>query len=126
MIERPFQPGDGFRAMALTLVDLSKQAWYGSPFHFWGQPGCLWGGTVLPRSWDEFFEHFDADGPGAGHIRAPFGGILESIIRRRRRCCICNKWFWRQGWWNPLAGVNIFEEHCSKACADADLDSLPC
>jgi hypothetical protein len=120
------QPGDGFRAAILVGIDLTKRAWWASPFHYWGQAGLLWGGSVMPESWDKFFNDFDADPPkrDAGYIRAPFGGMIEAIVRRRRRCVGCGKWFWRQGWWNPLAGVNIFEEHCSKACADED-DPLP-
>ena len=126
------QPGDGFRAAFLVGIDLVKRAWWASPFHFWGQAGIIWTdpaapSTVLPQSWTDFFDAFDADAPtySPGYFRAPLGGVVESILRRRRRCVVCNKFFWRQGWWNPFAGMNIFEEHCSKACADEELDSLP-
>jgi hypothetical protein len=47
-------------------------------------------------------------------------GMWESIWRRRRRCVICGDFFWREGAFNPLMGVNIFEEHCSAGCAEED------
>lgn len=126
-----FRPGDGYRAAAILIRDIVLRAWYASPFHYWGQPGLLWSpmdspSTVIPQSWADFFDAHDADPPKypPSMIRAPIGGMIESIFRRRRRCVGCGKWFWRMGWWNPLAGVNIFEEHCSKACADSD-DPLP-
>lgn len=129
---RQFRPGDGFRAMATLLLEWACRAWWASPFHYWGQPGLLWSqadhpATIIPQSWADFFDAHDADPPSypPGLIRAPFGGMIEAVIRRRRRCVSCGKWFWRRGSWNPLAGVNIFEEHCSKACADDELDSLP-
>lgn len=89
--------------------------WYSLPFHFWGHAGWLWE-IADPRS------SFAAN---SGMIRAPLGGVIESYLRRRRRCSTCGKYFLRQDWWNPLAGVNIFEEHCSKECADDELSMLP-
>lgn len=52
--------------------------------------------------------------------RMGFGAMWESVWRRRRRCVICGHWFWRQDAFNPLMGVNIFEEHCSADCAEED------
>lgn len=122
----PHRPGDGFRALWLLICKWAFVAWHYTPMDFWGQPGILWGGTVMPESWDRFFNQFDADKPKRepGYIRAPLGGVIESIFRRFRRCITCGKVFGRKGWWNPLCGVNIFEEHCSGECAEAGKASL--
>jgi hypothetical protein len=37
-----------------------------------------------------------------------------------KRCVECGRLFLRQTWWWP----NPFEEHCSRECADAELDRL--
>lgn len=121
---RFFRPGDGFRAAALVIRDLSLAAWYGSPLHYWGWEGCLWQ-TYRDQLPKDAGYNFGTPIPQPGSIRSPFGGVIESIVRRRRRCIWCQRWFNRKGWWNPLAGVNIFEEHCSQACADEEIDTLP-
>lgn len=51
-----------------------------------------------------------------------WGAAWESVWRRWRRCIICGRWFGRLGWWNPFVGVNVIEEHCSRKCADQDLE----
>jgi hypothetical protein len=96
-----------------VIVWIWLPLWYGSPFEFWGMTGWLW---EVPDARYRFTRE-------GGMIRAPFGGIIESIARRRRRCEMCGKWFWREGAFNPLRGVNIFEEQCSKKCAE-DSSSL--
>ena len=88
--------------------------WYGLPFEFFGMTGWLWEVADARYSWTQ----------NGGMIRAPFGGVIESIFRRRRRCEMCGKYFWREGAFNPFRGVNILEEQCSKKCAE-DSSSLP-
>lgn len=95
--------------------------WWATPFTFWGCSGSLWDVYV----WQKFRHRKGGGIYQPGEIRAPVGGVLESIFRRRRRCVACGKYFWRQGAFNPARGVNIFEEHCSGLCADEESGWLP-
>lgn len=98
------------------MKPLLLQLWYSSPFHYWGWDGLIW---------QNYTEWENGVLPQQGCIRAPLGGMLEAIFRRRRRCMVCEKFFWRRGAFNPFIGVNIFEECCSRECNDIDLSYLP-
>lgn len=110
--QRPEKPMT-FRRKLIEWVWLPF--WYGLPFEFWGMDGWLW---EVPDARYLFTKE-------SGHIRGPFGGMIESIFRRRRRCCMCGKYFWRLGAFNPFYAVNIFEEHCSGTCSEDELSMLP-
>lgn len=104
------------------LKELALQCWYSTPCHFWGTGGHLWQDWTLNRFSLQLYlwgwKH-------PGELPEPWGGMVESIFRRRRRCVVCEKYFWREGAFNPFAGVNIFEEVCSSECNEIDLSILP-
>lgn len=123
------KPGDGFRAGFLLLRKLWQkfaiiimQFWYGLPFEYWDFDGWLWEVQDPLQELDQPWRRHLTD---SGHIRAPFGGMIESIFRRRRQCYMCGKYFWRQGAFNPFYAVNIFEEHCSAKCSEDEISMLP-
>jgi hypothetical protein len=106
-----------------TFFDWLCEHW-ACPLMYWGMPGCLWQNY---HRWTTVYKqgHPFTVLEQPGSIPSPIGGVIESIVRRRRQCIICGHYFWRKGAGSLLAGVNIFEEHCSRECADEYFSRLP-